>query len=171
MRLRIIAYTMLIFLAVLFQSTLGNYIKIYDVKPNIVLVVIIVVGLMRNNIEAAIVGFSCGLLQDCVSGMFIGFYALLGLYLGLAVSSLNKKLYRENVLIAIFLTFVFSVVYEYLVYFLNTFLRGSLRFIYPMQKVIIPEAIYNSAISILIFIIVLKMHRRFEDFDKNSRRY
>ncbi len=171
MRLKIIAYTILIFLTVLIQSTLGSYINVYGVKPNITIVVIVVVALLRNNIEGAVVGFFCGLLQDSASGMVIGFYALLGLYLGLTVSSLNKKLYRENVLIAVFLTFVFSVIYEYLVYFLNTFLRSPLGFIYPMQKVIIPEAIYNCVISIFVFIIVVKMHRRFEEFDKNSRRY
>ncbi|WP_010251445.1 rod shape-determining protein MreD [Acetivibrio cellulolyticus] len=171
MRGKIIAYTILIFLTVLIQSTLGSSMSVYGVKPNIILVVIVIVGLLRNNIEGAIVGFFCGLLQDSVSGMVIGFYTLLGLYLGLVIGSINKKLYRENILIAVFFTFLSTIVYEYLVYFLNTFLRRPLGFIYPMQNVILPEAIYNSVISIFVFIIVVKLHRRFEEFDKSSRRY
>lgn len=171
MRMKIIAYTTLVFLTVLIQSTLGNSIKIYGVKPNITIAVIVIVALLRNNIEGAIVGFFCGLMQDCVSGTVIGFYALMGLYLGLVIGSINKKLYRENVLIAVFFTFVSTVVYEYLVYFFSTVFRAPLDFIYPMKNIILIEAIYNSAISIFVFIIVIKLHVRFEDFDKNSRRY
>lgn len=171
MRMKIIAYTILIFFAVLIQSSLGASISIYGVKPNITITLIVIVALMRGNIEGAVVGFFCGLMQDSVSGTLIGFYALLGLYLGFVIGSINKKLYRENILIAIFLTFVSTVVYEYLVYVLSTFLRAPLDFIYPMTKVILPEAIYNSVISIFIFIIFIKLHMRFEKFDKNARRY
>lgn len=171
MRMKIIAYTILIFFAVLIQSSLGSSIRIYGVKPNITITLIVIVALMRGNIEGAVVGFFCGLMQDCVSGTVIGFYALLGLYLGYVIGSINKKLYRENILIAIFLTFVSSIVYEYLVYLLSTFLRAPLGFIEPMTKVILPEAIYNSAISIIIFIIFIKLHMRFEKLDKNARKY
>ena len=171
MRMKIIAYTILIFFAVLIQSSLGTSISIYGVKPNITIALIVIVGLMRGNIEGAVVGFFCGLMQDSVSGTLIGFYALLGLYLGFGIGSINKKLYRENILIAIFLTFVSTVVYEYLAYVLSTFLKAPLGFIYPMTKVILPEAIYNSVISIFIFIVFIKLHMRFEKFDKNTRRY
>ncbi len=171
MKLKIIAYTILVFLTVLIQSTLGDSIKIYGVKPNITIVLIVIVALLRNNTEGAIVGFFCGLMQDALSGTVIGFYALMGLYLGLIIGSINKRLYRENVLIAVFLTFVSTFVYEYLVYFFSTFLRGPLEFVYPIKNIILTEAIYNSVISIFIFIIVIKLHIRFEGYDKNSRRY
>jgi len=171
MKLKIIAYTILIFLTVLIQSTVGDSIKIYGVRPNITIALIVIVALIRNGTEGAIVGFCCGLMQDAVSGMVIGFYALMGLYLGLVIGLINKRLYRENVLIAVFLTFASTIVYEYLVYFFTTFLRAPLDFVYPMKNIILIEAAYNSAISIFIFIIVIKMHVRFKEYDKNSRRY
>lgn len=171
MKFKIIAYTILIFLTVLIQSTFANFIKVYGVKPNITIALIVIVALLRNSTEGAIVGFFCGLMQDSVSGTVIGFYALMGLYLGLVIGTINKKLYRENVLIAVFLTFVSTVVYEYLVYFFSTFLRAPLDFAYAMKNIILTESIYNSVISIFIFIIVIKLNIKLDDFDKNSRRY
>lgn len=171
MRLKVITYSILIFLTVLIQSTVADSIKIYGVKPNLTIIVIVCVALLRNTTEGAVVGLICGLMQDAVSGRVIGFYALLGLYLGLAISKSNKKLNKENILIAVFLTFVSSIVYECIVYFFTTVFRAPLNFIYPLKNKILIEAIYNSVISILVFIIVSRIHKRFEEFEKNSRRY
>jgi len=171
MRLKVIAYSILIFLTALIQSTIVDSIKIYGVKPNLTIVVIVCVALLRNATEGAVIGLLCGLMQDAVSGRAIGFYALLGLYLGLVIAKSNKKLNKENILIAIFLTFVSTVVYEYVVYFFTTVFRAPLDFVYPFKNKILIEAIYNSVISILVFIIVSRIHKRFEEFEKNSRRY
>jgi len=171
MRIRVIAYSILIFLTVLIQSTLTDFIKIYDVKPNLTIAVIVCVAFRRNTIEGAIVGFFCGLIQDAVSGRVIGFYALLGLYLGVIIGKSNKKLNKENALIAIFLTFVSTIVYEYVVYFFTTVFRAPLDFIYPFKNIILTEVIYNSVISIIAFIIVNRIHKKIERYEKNSRRY
>lgn len=171
MKLKVIAYSILIFLTVLIQSTIAESIRVYGVKPNIIIVVTVMVALLRNGTEGAIVGFLCGLMQDAVSGRVIGFYALLGLYLGLLIGKSNKRLNKENILIAIFFTFISTIVYEYVVYFFTTFLRAPLDFVYPMKNIILTEAIYNSVISIFIFIIVIKLDKRFEEYEKSSRRY
>jgi rod shape-determining protein MreD len=118
-----------------------------------------------------VVGFSCGLAQDMISGGLIGFYALLGLYLGFGIGSINERLYRENVLVTIFVTFISTVVYEFTVYFLSFFAKGSLELVFPFTHVILPEAAYNSVVSIIIFVVVLKIKRWSEKVTKLSRRY
>jgi len=54
-------------------------------------------GSFRKQYRGAVTGFLCGLTQDMLSGRVIGFYALLGLYLGLGIALINKRLYKENV--------------------------------------------------------------------------
>lgn len=171
MKIRVIAYSILIFLTVLIQSTIADSIKIYGVKPNIIIVVTVIVALLRDETEGAVIGFLCGLIQDAVSGRVIGFYALLGLYLGLIIGKSNKKLNKENVLISIFFTFISTLIYESIVYFFTTVLRAPLDFVHSMKNIILIEAIYNSVISIIVFIIVSRMNKRFEEYEKNSRRY
>lgn len=171
MKIRILTYTILIFVIVLLQATFADYIKIYYVKPNLMIVFIISVALLRGNIEGAIIGFSMGLSQDIVSGKLLGFYALLGLLLGLIVGSVNKRLYRENFFVILFFTFISSVVYEWVVYFLNTVFTSKVDLLFPLRNVILPEAIYNCGVSIFIYIMVIKLNDRFQSSKKVSRKY
>ncbi|GAE88610.1 rod shape-determining protein MreD [Acetivibrio straminisolvens] len=107
MRVKIVSYAVLIFIIALIQSTVLGSISVFNVKPNLLLILIVSAALLGNNVEGAVIGFICGLTQDMLSGRVIGFYALLGLYLGLGVSFINKRLYKENVLVAIITTFFF----------------------------------------------------------------
>lgn len=170
-RVKIISYAALIFIIALIQSTVLESISIFNIKPNLLLIFIISVALLGSNIEGAVTGFLCGLTQDLLSGRVIGFYALLGLYLGLGIALINKRLYKENVLVAIFTTFVSSIIYEFAVYFFVNVFKGSLELIFPFRYIILPEAVYNSAVSIVIFLIVLKINHWSEELERLSRRY
>ncbi|HHV28281.1 rod shape-determining protein MreD [Acetivibrio mesophilus] len=171
MRVKIVSYAVLIFIIALIQSTVLGSISVFNVKPNLLLILIVSVALLGSNVEGAVIGFFCGLTQDMLSGRVIGFYALLGLYLGLGVAFINKRLYRENVLVAIFTTFISTIVYEFAVYFFSMFFKGSLDLVFPFKYVILPEAVYNSIVSIVIFLIVLKINHWSEELDRLSRRY
>lgn len=168
-----------IFITVILQSTVLDYIKIYNTKPNLLIIFIIAFALLRGNVEGAVIGFFIGLSQDIVAGRMIGFYALLGLYLGFIIGSLNKRLYRENLLVVIFFTLVSTIAYEtavYLLYEWRVFFSGALiknpaDALFLVRNKILPEAVYNSVVSIFIFIFVLKLVERFEDTGKSLRNY
>jgi rod shape-determining protein MreD len=170
MKTKIAIYTFLIFFIVIIQSTVLDYIKIYEIKPNLLIVFIICVALLRGNIEGSVIGFFIGLSQDIISGKVLGFYTMLGLYLGLIIGSVNKRLYRENLLVIIFFTFVSSICYELVAYFLSTFMNGRIDFYYPFKSIILPEALYNSGISIFVYILIIKLNDRFNS-SKISRKY
>ena len=174
MKIKVLIYAVCIFLLVLLQSTLLNYIRIYDVKPNLLLVFVICVALLQGNVEGSIIGFLTGLTQDMLFGRILGFYAILGLYTGLIIGSFNKRLYRDNFFVVTFFTFVVSLVYEELVYLLNTIkpvLDGNADLLFALKNVVLPEAIYNSVASIFIYILVIKLDERFEELVKTSRKY
>jgi rod shape-determining protein MreD len=67
MKIKIIVYAVLIFIFALLQSTVFNYIKIYDVKPNLLIVLIVSAALLAGNIEGAVVGFFSGMVHDMAS--------------------------------------------------------------------------------------------------------
>jgi len=171
MRTKIISYTIYIYIIILLQSTLMENIRVFNVKPNLMIIFIVSVALLRGNVEGAIIGFFMGLCQDALSGKVIGFYSLVGLYLGLIIGSVNKRLYRENFLVIIFFTFVSTIVYEFVVYFLNTFSINNIEFVFPFRNFILPEAIYNSFVSIFVYIFVVNFSRKLESTNKVQRKY
>ncbi len=171
MRFKIFVYGIILIVLLLLQSTLLGYVRIYNIKPNLLLIFVVSVALLRGNVEGAAVGFFAGLFLDMAFGKFLGFYTLLGLYLGIAVGSVNKRLYRENYLVIIFFTFISTTLYEAAVYVLNTFMTGKIELLTPLTVKILPEAIYNSVVSIFIYTIVIKLSHKFEETSKAARKY
>lgn len=171
MKLKIFVYTVSLILLLVLQSTLLGYVEIYNVKPNLLVIYIVCVALLRGNIEGAAVGFFAGLMQDMAFGKLLGFYCLLGFYLGLTVGSVNRRLYRENYLVVVFFTFVATILYEAAVHILSNIMTSGLDILMPLTFKILPEAAYNSVVSILIFTLVIKVNRKFEEANKAARKY
>jgi hypothetical protein len=76
MKTRIPVYTACILIIITVQSTLADYIMINNVKPNLLIIFIISVALLRGIFEGGIVGFIAGLVQDILFGKVMGFYTL-----------------------------------------------------------------------------------------------
>ena len=171
MKLKILFYSFFIFMFLLLQTTLLDYAAIYGITPNILIVFIIVTALIRGNVEGGTVGFFAGLALDMMFGSILGFYALMGFYLGIAAGSINRRLFRENLLVVLFFTFVYSVVYETVVYIINNIMSGQMELLYPLTRVILPEAVYNCAVSVLIYALLIKADRRFAGTGKLARKY
>ena len=171
MKFKILVYAFFLLLLLMLQSTLLGYVRIYNVKPNLLVIFVVCVALLRGNVEGASVGFFAGMLLDMTFGKLLGFYSLLGFYLGLTVGSVNRRLYRENYLVVIFFTFVATMLYEAAVYILSNFMTGSMELLMPLTAKILPEAVYNSVVSILVFAIVIKISHKFEEAGKAARKY
>ena len=155
----------------LLQTTVLQYAAIRGVLPNLLLVLIISTALLRGNVEGGVVGLFAGLAADMMFGSVIGFYALFGLFLGIIVGSLNKRMYRDNLLIAVFFTFVYSVAYESVIFIVNNIMSADMNFLYALTVIILPEAAYNSAIAVLLFPLMIKADKWFNDADKTIRKY
>lgn len=171
MRRKLIFYTFFIILFLVLQTTLLDYVAIYGIKPNLILVFVMVTALIRGNTEGGAVGFFSGLALDMLFGSVLGFYALLGFLTGLAAGSVNRRLFRENLLVVLVFTFVYSVIYEAGVYILNTIMSGEIDLLYPLTRVVLPEAVYNCIAAVLIYALLIRMDRRFSETDKVARKY
>ena len=171
MKKKLIFYFFFILLFLLLQTTLLHHVAIYGVVPNILLVFIIVTALLRGDAEGSAVGFFAGLFVDMMFGNILGFYALLGLYLGIAVGATNKKIFRENILIAVFFTFVYSLAYESLVYIINNIMSADMRFTYALTATILPEAAYNCVAVLFIFPLIIRAGKWFDGKEKRAKNY
>ncbi len=171
MKIKIFIYALCIFLISLLQSTVLDYISIHSIRPNLLLVFIVSVALLRGNTEGAVIGFFAGLSQDLISGKLLGFYSLLGMYLGLAMGSVNRRLYRENFFAAVFFMFISTIVYEWSVYFLNMITREKEGMMLLFRNVILPEAIYNCGVLVFMYVLVVKINDMFSGTERVARKY
>jgi rod shape-determining protein MreD len=171
MKKKIIFYSLFIILFLLLQTTLMKYVTVYGVRPNLLIVFVILTALIRGNVEGGTVGFFAGLAADMLFGGLLGFHALMGMFTGIAAGSVNRRLFRENLLVAVFFTFVYSVLYEMVVYILNNIMGGNLDLVYPLTRIILPEAAYNCAAAVFIYILLIRADSRFTEIVKTARKY
>ena len=80
----------------LLQTTLFRYIAFGGVVPNLLMILTASTGIMRGEKEGLVTGFICGLLIDIFFGSFLGFYALIYMYIGFIDGVFNKIFFPEN---------------------------------------------------------------------------
>jgi rod shape-determining protein MreD len=178
MKRRAIVYVIILYLLIILQTTLIDYIKVYNVKPNLLLVFIISAALLRGRLEGACIGVAAGFLMDIFSGGIFGVCMLAGLYAGFANGSANFRLYKENYMVVIFFTFVTTVLFEVFVYLLNAFIFNvgaripqNIDFLYALKNVVLPETIYNSIIAIPVYLLLSRLNSWFDTEKKNTAKY
>ncbi len=169
MRNKVILYAILIFIFVTAQVTLLNNFAIFGVSPNLVIILIVSISLLKGKTDGAVVGFSAGLCMDAVIGVALGYHALVGMLLGLLLGNINKRLFKENILVMAFCTFLSTYIFESAVILASYLLGLKVEFIAILKTVILPESLVNCFLGIIIFIIIILIDRKFLDVEEKNR--
>ncbi|MGE5329761.1 MAG: rod shape-determining protein MreD [Deltaproteobacteria bacterium] len=164
--------TAVVFLvAGIIQTSLFEYIRIFDVVPNLFLVIVICFSLLKEGLEGGFIGALGGIIEDAVMAASLGLYTLLNTFLGISIGLVNKRVVRENLFVSIFFVFIFSLIYESIFYFVVFFFSGQQDILYAFNKIIIPESIYNAAITIIIFPLVIWIDMWVKEHARFARKY
>lgn len=140
----------IIILCLVVQTVCGNILTIFEIKPDFLLVIIIIFAFRHSSFESGTIGFIAGILQDSLSDITFGTNGLTKLIIGLMASTI-KKVYAENLISILLSIFVFTLVHSLLVFAL---LSRSLG-ISTMNRILL-IALYNTIVGLLIFPIIRK---------------
>ncbi|MEI6132149.1 MAG: rod shape-determining protein MreD [Bacillota bacterium] len=114
---KVLIYAIFLLALTLLQTNFVQGIAIFDVKPNLLIAFIIVVGLTNGSRIGAVVGFISGLIMDSYSSSPVGIYMLLGMLLGMLSGATNKNFFRDNYILTIVFAFVYTMLFETVAYF------------------------------------------------------
>lgn len=168
--MRIFVTGFILILNLVLQSTLFQAIQIRGIMPNTAIILIVSYALLRGSLEGALVGFFCGLLQDVYFGTSLGFFSCLGMLTGYFSGKASQNFYRENYLIPLLLCTIATFLYETLVYSTSFLFRGNLNFLYYFNNLILPETVYTSVISILVYRILYGINEAVEQKERYKRK-
>ena len=125
-------------------------------------------GFMRGEKEGLLIGFSCGLLCDIFFGSFLGFYAMVMMYIGFVNGKFSRIFYPEDIKLPLALIIVSDISYGLICYILMFLLRGRFHFPYYFTSVILPEALYTIVVTIILYPLILKINQKLEEKEKRS---
>ena len=139
------------------QQAIFSRIIIFNVSFDIVLVFIVCFTLLNKESESFILVILCGLIRDSFYPYIFGINSILYIISFFIIILINKRIYRNAIVIPIIITFSLSIL-KGLLYF-TYFYISSIKFDFFVManSVILYEALYNSIASILVYRLVKKV--------------
>lgn len=159
--MRYLSYVIMLIVGFILQSTFLELITILDIKPNIILIIIVSISLLRGELEGATVGFFGGLLLDSFCP-FVGANAFIGMLMGYITGIFTVGLYKENPFVPVTTVFATTFFYDFAYYIINILLQGYTDFGYFFRTIILREMVYNALIALAVYGIVYFVNSRLE---------
>ncbi len=164
--LRKITIFVIIIICFVLQCSVFNGLALAGIIPNLMMILTSSFGFMRGEKEGLVIGFFCGLLSDIFFGGFLGFYAMLLMYIGYLNGKFSGIFYPEDIKLPIALIVISDLSYGIICYVLTYMLRGRFHFPYYFIHVILPEALYTILATMFLYPIILKINTKLEDWEK-----
>ncbi|MCM1057829.1 MAG: rod shape-determining protein MreD [Firmicutes bacterium] len=170
--LRKFVVTLFVLASFILQCSVFNHIAFAGIIPNMMIVLTASFGFMRGEKEGLVIGFFCGLLNDIFFGSFLGFYALVLMYIGYLNGKFSRIFYPEDIKLPIALIVTSDLSYGTICYILLFMLRGKFQFTYYFNHVILPEMLYTIVVTLFLYPLILKVNGKLELRErKKAQRY
>ncbi len=165
---RIIITAVIIVACFMLQCTVFQALAIGSISPNLLIVVTAAFGFMRGHKEGLFVGFFCGLLIDMVFGSFLGFYALLYMFIGFANGFFRRIFFPDEIRLPVFLIAGSDFICNLVIYVVMFWVRGRFAFGYYLVHTILPELVYTMVVAIVLYFVLLRINQKLEEIEKRS---
>ncbi len=136
-----------------------KHFTIMDVVPNLMIIVIVMMGLKKGRTIGALSGIFVGVLNDIFAGQTFGISALIYMYIGYMAGSLSKKLYNENVIISAVIVCFANLLYNMSIYCYYYFPKDYSLW-NNLIHITLPEIIYTVMFFVIINFIIIEASRQ-----------
>ena len=157
-RIQIYALLVLLSLALL-QSTLLNYLRIFNFKPNIILAGLIICFLLFDIKSSVAFAFLLGVLRDLMSVYPFGFNTVICILWAVVVKRISKRLNVENFLVRNVMLFVIIVLNSLVMRFILFIPARSLSMGAFLRSMIL-EIIFTLALALPMYSLFTRMFHR-----------
>ena len=157
-----------IIISFILQTTIFRYFDFGGIVPNLMIILTAAYSFMRGDRSGMMIGLFCGLLVDIFFGTYLGFYALIYMYLGFIIGKFNKIFYPENILLPLSLIVAADFLYGFVCYVLLFMFRNKFDLGYYMMHVIIPEMVYTTLVAVFIYPILIRINTYLEEIEERS---
>jgi rod shape-determining protein MreD len=148
---RVLPTAAAILAAALLQAGLAPYIAIGGVVPNFMLVVVVTLALVEGPAAGASAGFASGLIFDLLGSGPVGPMALILTVTGYMAGLLHENMFAEGWLLPLTVLAVASIASTLAYGLMLDLLGAGGPFLLTFFTKILPEALYDTALGLLIY--------------------
>ena len=141
-----IRHIFLLLLAFVLQTTWIDFLEVYSLKPDLILLVLVYIALREGPLVAICMGFGVGFIQDVYHPADLGLNALSKSLIGFVVGYGRSRIVADNIQVQIGLLFG-AVVFHDLIYYLGTSAIGVIDVPYFWLRYGLGRAIYTALLG------------------------
>lgn len=161
--MRIFAISILLLVNLALEATLFQNLRIYGIKPDITLMIVVSFGILKGRNNGAYIGLAAGLLMDIMFGKVFGIYALAYMMTGYVSGMFNEKVFKDSMLPAIMFNGVAVALFQTIIY-LFTYLTNNLGYfgLPPVEFILtrlLPLIVYNGILSGPVYKLIYKFEK------------
>jgi len=158
MRGSLLRILIIVMLGLVQSSFFFDAISINGVAPDLLLIFIVFVGFKSGVMDGQTSGFAAGFMQQIFSTALFGLYAFSFTVVGFSIGMVQKKIYSDNFITAIFLVFFATLIKGLSIGFLAMFFgEVSDIFFHWIRNNLLIELIYNPLLAGPIFWLLNRM--------------
>lgn len=157
---RYISMFITIIVCFLLQTTLFQNLKLANVAPDFLVILVSASGFMYGRGFGMFSGLICGILCDLLYSNLIGIYILIYVLTGYINGLLHKIYYKDDMLVPVFAIAASSLFSNMLFYIFNFLLRGRLNILVYMTNIILPELVYTAVSGVIIYKILYRLEEK-----------
>lgn len=151
--MRILHHALLVTLALLVQTSWTHGIAIAEIRPDLVLIVIVYIGIRSGQLEATIFGFVAGFLLDVYNPEFMGVNALANSVVGFAVGYSRAGIVAEDLRVQALALLIASLTHDVLYFGLSS-AAEPMKILTSIFRYGIGTAVYTSVTGLAIVLLV-----------------
>jgi rod shape-determining protein MreD len=128
-----------------------NYIKIFNVSANLLLIYVVIISLYLDDLEAGIIAMIVGLMKDIIMGSIFGLNALILFFIAYYISHIKQNIYKESYITIFALVFLASL-FDSTINILTAFVvYNTYSIITLLLKGVVFIPILNSLLSLILY--------------------
>lgn len=135
----------------LLQTTIFPHIQLFNIIPNLLVVLTATSGFMYGRKFGLYTGLLCGFIMDFMYNEVIGICIFIFVVIGYVNGIANKLYFEDDLSIPLSAIAISDLLYGILYYICMFMLRGRLNIFSYMVNIMIPEAIYTIIFGIFIY--------------------
>ena len=150
----------------LLQTSVFKFFKMANIAPNLLIILVSSIAVMRGQKEGMLVGFFSGLLLDIFYGSLLGGFAFIYMLFGFVDGFFNRIYYSDDTFLPVIMIGVNDLVYGLIMYILCGLLNNHLKIFYYIKSTILTEMVYTVAVGLVMYQILLRIN---DWLDKNEK--
>ncbi len=155
---RALANLILILVSFILQTTVFRALDFGGIAPNLLMIMVASSAFIKGDKAGLLTGFLSGLIIDIFFGTYIGFFALIYMYIGFIIGKFHEVFFSQNIAIPIIFITISDFLYGFICYVLMFLFRTRFDIGYYMMNVIIPEVVYTAIVAIFYYPIILNVN-------------